>query len=374
MVYRKILHLDLDAFFCAVEELFDPSLAGKPFAVGGSPDARGVVASCSYAARQFGIHSAMPMSLALNLCPQLLIVKSHHRQYSKISEKVMSQVHELTPLVEQISIDEAFFDVSDLPEPGEYIARSLQTSIKNMYGLPSSLGVASNKLIAKIANDFGKASYSGLFPPNAITVVPPGHESEFLAPLPVNALWGVGSKTAEKLTNLGIKTIGNMAELPDDKLEELFGKHGKNLAKRAKGVDNRPINTSHEIKSVSHERTFEKDVSDIDVLQKTLLYLSDNVAKRMRKSNKYGKTVKLKLRWSNFSTITRQKSLEIPTNQNTVIFDAALSLFNKTWIKGKPVRLLGVGVSGFDIPIRQLSFWEDPQIAAEEKNKHLQVV
>lgn len=248
MVYRKILHLDLDAFFCAVEELYNPSLAGKPFAVGGSPDARGVVASCSYAARKFGVHSAMPMSQAVSVCPQLIIVKSHHRQYSKISEQVMKQIHALTPLVEQISIDEFFFDVSDLPEPGELIAKNLQSSIRRLYGLPSSIGVATNKLVAKIANDFGKASYTGDYPPNAITVVPMGHEFEFLAPLPVNALWGVGAKTAEKLIKLGINTIGDLANIPDIELTELFGKHGSKFAVRAKGIDNRPISTNHEIK------------------------------------------------------------------------------------------------------------------------------
>jgi DNA polymerase-4 len=362
----------LDAFFCAVEELYDPSLAGKPFAVGGSPDARGVVASCSYAARKFGIHSAMPMSQAVKLCPILIIVKSHHRQYTKISKKVMEQVHALTPLVEQISIDETFFDVSDLPDSGEEIAKELQSSTMDLYGLPSSLGVATNKLVAKIANDFGKASYSGDFPPNAITVVPAGQESDFLAPLPVNALWGIGKKTAGILNDLGINTIGNLAKIPEMKLVELFGKHGSKLANRAKGIDNRSISTSHEIKSVSHERTYAEDVSDIETLKRTLMYLSENVGKRLRRSNKFGKTVKLKLRWADYTTLSRQSSLDVPTNQNKIIYNTIIDLFNSTWIKGKPVRLLGVGVSGFETPVRQLNFWEDPDFVSEQKDKHLQ--
>jgi len=372
LAYRKILHLDLDAFFCAVEELYNPSLAGKPFAVGGSPDARGVVASCSYAARKFGIHSAMPMSQAVKVCPNLTIIKSHHRQYSKISTKVMQQVHALTPFVEQISIDETFFEVSDLPESGEHIAKKLQASIMRLYGLPSSIGVATNKLVAKIANDFGKASYTGDFPPNAITVVPAGLESDFLAPLPVDALWGIGTKTAGRLNDLGINTIGDLAKIPETKLVEMFGKHGSKLAIRAKGIDNRPLSTSHEIKSISHERTYAEDVSDIETLKRTLMSLSENVGKRLRRSNKFGRTVRLKLRWADYTTQSRQSALNIPTNQNQIIYNTIIDLFNSVWIEGKRVRLLGVGVSGFETPVRQLSFWEDPNLISEQKEKQLQ--
>lgn len=371
MAKRKIIHLDLDAFFCAVEELYDPSLAGKPFAVGGSPDSRGVVASCSYAARKYGIHSAMPMAHAVRKCPELIIVNSHYRNYSEFSRKVMKKVEELTPLVEKISIDESFLDVSDLPDSGEQIARELQSSIRNSYGLPCSLGVASNKLVAKIANDFGKASYHGNFPPNAITVVPFGGEAEFLAPLPVNALWGIGPKSSERLIELGISTIGDLALISEKELKKLFGKHGSQLAKRAKGIDDRPVETSHVVKSVSHEKTFSRDISDLDTLRRTLLTLSENVGLRMRRNNKFGKTVKIKLRWSDFSTITRQTSLEYPTNQGSVIFNAVYNLFLENWPKGKPVRLLGVGVGGFETPMRQLSFWEDPSFTDATRETQL---
>jgi nucleotidyltransferase/DNA polymerase involved in DNA repair len=314
----------------------------------------------------------MPMSQAVKLCPKLIIVKSHYRQYSSISKKVMNQVHALTPLVEQISIDETFFDVSDLPESGEQIAKELQSSTMRAYGLPSSIGVATNKLVAKIANDFGKASYTGDFPPNAITVVPAGQESDFLAPLPVDALWGIGAKTSGRLNDIGIKTIGDLANIPETKLVDIFGKHGSKLALRAKGIDNRPISTSREIKSISHERTFADDISDILTLKRTLMSLSENVGQRLRRSNKYGRTVKLKLRWTDFTTLSRQSSLDIPTNQNQIIYNTIIDLFNTVWIEGKSVRLLGVGVSGFETPVRQLSFWEDPNLISEQKDKQLQ--
>ncbi len=210
---HKIMHLDLDAFFCAVEEQRDASLVGKPFAVGGKPSERGVVASCSYAARQSGVHSAMPMARAVKLCPGLLVVPARHGVYSAVSRQVMARLHNLTGLVEQISIDEAFMDVSDLPEPGLVLAQRLQATIREELSLPCSIGVATNKLVAKMATDVGKASRRGGQPPNAIQVVPPGQEAAFLAPLPIQALWGVGPKTAARLNELGVRTVGDLANL-----------------------------------------------------------------------------------------------------------------------------------------------------------------
>jgi DNA polymerase-4 len=251
MALRKIIHLDLDAFFCAVEELHDASLTGKPFAVGGRPDERGVVASCSYAARAYGVRSAMPMAQALRLCPGLRILSSHHRLYHEVSAKVMDHLHRLTPLVEQISIDEAFLDVSDLSQDPIDIARLLQESINTDLKLPCSLGVATNKLVAKIANDVGKAATRGSGPPNAITDAPPGQEAAFLAPLPVLTLWGVGPKTADRLSDIGVQTIGDLARLPEKELIGMFGKVGQELWLHANGIDDRPIITEHEIKSIS---------------------------------------------------------------------------------------------------------------------------
>lgn len=366
---RKILHLDLDAFFCAVEEQRNSALAGQPFAVGGQPDERGVVASCSYAARQFGIHSAMPMARAVRLCPNLLIVPSHHKLYHTVSQQVMDRLHNLTPLVEQISIDEAFLDVTDLPDPPEAIARRLQATIKNELGLPCSIGVAANKLVAKIANNIGKASArtrSG-GTPNAITVVPPGHEAAFLAPLPVAELWGVGPKTAAKLAELGLTTIGAVARWPQADLARRFGKHGHELALRARGSDDRPVETEHEAKSVSQETTFARDINSAEALKHTLRKHCEQVGWRLRRDNLSGSTVKLKIRWADFTTLTRQSTLAHPTNLDSEIYAAALELFEKVWPPGKLVRLIGVGVSNFNAPAHQLGLWDSPVRQADEQ-------
>ncbi len=366
---RKILHLDLDAFFCAVEEQRDPTLRGKPFAVGGKPDERGVVASCSYAARKFGIHSAMPMSRAVKLCPQLIIVPSQHGRYSQVSKQVMQRLHNLSPLVEQLSIDEAFLDVSDLQAPAKTLARQLQTTIKNELGLPCSLGVATNKLVAKIANNIGKASARPAAggTPNAVTVVPPGQEAAFLAPLPVKELWGVGPKMAAQLEAMGLKTIGDVAAWPDADLERRFGKHGRDIARRAKGIDTRPVETERDTKSVSQETTFARDIFDEEQLKQTLRKLSEQVGYRLRKADLSGTTVRLKIRWADFTTHTRQVTLPNPTNLDKEIYAAIEQLFENVWPPGKRVRLLGVGVSNFETPARQLGLWEEQGHQTDQK-------
>ncbi len=365
---RKIIHLDLDAFFCAVEEQLNPSLRGKAFAVGGRPEERGVVASCSYAARRYGVRSAMAMARALRLCPQLIIVSARHGKYSQVSRQVMAHLHAITPQVEQISIDEAFLDVSDLPQPAETIARQLQSKVQADPGLPCSLGVATNKLLAKTANDVGKASFRGEGPPNAITVVPPGQEAAFLAPLPVEALWGIGPKTAEHMAEIGIRTIGELAKRSEIELMRLFGKSGYDLALRARGIDDRPIVTSHAVKSVSQETTFAQDERNAKVLEHTLFQLAAGVGTRLRRNHLTGTTVKIKVRWADFTTLTRQVTLEHATDQDKEIYHTALSLFYKTWQPGQPVRLLGVGVSGLKEHILQLSLWDD----SVEKERQLQ--
>jgi DNA polymerase-4 len=355
---RKILHLDLDAFFCAVEEQRNPALVGKPFAVGGRPENRGVVASCSYPARKFGVRSAMPMARAVRLCPQLIIVSSRHGAYSEISAQVMERLKELTPLVEQVSIDEAFLDLSDSDAQPLELARKLQERINQELGLPCSLGVAANKLLAKIANDVGKAAAHGEGPPNAITTVAPGMEAEFLAPLPVEALWGVGPKTASRLEGLGVLTIGDLAGIPEARLARIFGKNGHDLSLRSRGIDHRPIETSHETKSISKETTFSSDIRNQEELLRNLLKLSEGVGRRLRRSNLCGTTVKLKIRWPDFTTLTRQTTQEKPIDQDADIFKVAVSLFQDVWRSGQPVRLLGVGVSGLGPPVRQLSLWD----------------
>lgn len=366
---RKILHLDLDAFFCAVEEGRDPTLRGKPFAVGGRPEHRGVVASCSYAARRFGVRSALPMSRAIKICPTLIIVTHRHNRYEEVSERVMEKLRGLTPLVEQISIDEAFLDLSDLPEPGEALARQIQTLIRGELGLPCSLGVATNKLVAKIATDVGKsATARSDESPNAIMVVPPDEEAAFLAPLPTRALWGVGPKTADRLAALGIHTIGDIARWPETELARRFGKQGREFFVHALGIDDRPVITSHAAKSVSQETTFVRDVSDGKLLRKTLRKLSEGVGWRLRQGQLCGTTVKLKLRWPDFTTLSRQLTLTQPTDQDDEIFAAAQQLFDHEWRAGLAARLLGVAVTGLGPPLRQLSLLDDDS----EKKRRLQ--
>lgn len=357
---RKILHLDLDAFFCAVEELRKPELRGKPFAVGGRPDERGVVASCSYPARQFGVHSAMPMSKAVRLCPDLLIVSNDHGEYGKVSREVMAILGEYTALVEQISIDEAFLDLSDLPQPPEELARAIQKEINTRLKLPCSLGAATNKLVAKIATDTGKARHRTGTYPNAILVVPPGDEAAFLAPLSAQALWGVGPKTAVRLAEMGILSIGDLAARDERRMEQLFGVYGREMVARARGIDDSPVETERETKSISAEVTFDRDVQEGERLRLTLRRQSEEVARRLREEGLCAGTVRLKLRWPDFSTHTRQISLSRPTDQDRVIYSAALGLFESLWEKGKAVRLLGVGASKLAPAAHQLSLWDTP--------------
>ena len=365
---RKILHVDLDAFFCAVEELHDHSLKGKAFAVGGRADQRGVVASCSYAARMFGVRSAMPMSRAKQLCPDLIVVSSRHGNYSEVSKKVMKAI-EITPFIEKISIDEAFIDVTGIGEPIEKVAQDLQHKVNTQCQLPISIGGATNKLVAKIANDWGKSQKRSTEPPNTITIIPPGDEAKFLAPLPVQSLWGIGPKTAERLAAIGITTIGGLAETSPASLEALLGRFGPELIDRAKGIDNRPIEMEHETKSISNEVTFAKDVSDEAYLLNTLRALSEKVGERLRKESLAGSTIQIKMRWADFSTITRQTTLLSVTNLDQEIYSAASTLFYENWPKGKPVRLIGVGVSNLGPPVYQLNLWDDDH-QKEEKLLH----
>jgi len=367
---RTILHLDLDAFFCAVEENRNPELRGKAFAVGGKPSERGVVASCSYAARVFGVRSAMPMSRALRLCPGLIIVSSRHGMYSDVSKQVMNRLRSLTALVEQISIDEAFLDISDLGEPPQRIARGLQAGIRDELHLPSSIGIAPNKLVAKIATEVGKKAAKGGSPPFALTVVPPGKEAEFLSPLPADMLWGVGPKTYARLSELGIHTIGDIARWPEEQLVRLFGENGREMAKHARGQDERPVVTEREVKSISQEVTFSRDVRDDEALEKTLTKLSAQVGRRLRKNELAGTTIKLKIRWPDFTTLTRQVTLPSTTDNDTEIAETVLGLLRKIRKPGQAVRLIGVGVSGLGEPMRQLELWGTDM----EKERRLQEV
>ena len=374
---RTILHIDLDAFYCAVEETYNPALRGKPFAVGGKPEERGVVASCSYAARRMGVRSAMPMGKALRLCSSMIIVPMRHHLYSEVSRHVMERLHDLTSLVEQISIDEAFLDISGALEPPETVAQKLQSRIRDELQLPCSIGIASNKLVAKIATEVGKSlalreikEKGEVKPPNALTVVPSGEEATFLAPLPADMLWGVGPKTSARLTELGIYTIGDLAKWPESELIRMFGENGRDLSIHSKGIDERPIATEHETKSISQEITYSKDVRDDAMLQKTLREMSVEVGKQLRRNNLAGKTIKLKLRWPDFTTVTRQTTLTNPTDQEDEIERVALELLRAIRKPFQAVRLIGVGVTGLGQPIRQLGLWDTDS----EKERRLQDV
>lgn len=368
---RVILHLDLDAFYCSVEEVLDPSLHGKAFAVGGKPNERGVVASCSYAARAVGVRSAMPMSRALQLCKNLIIVPGRHRVYGEYSEKVMQRLRGLTPLVEQISIDEAFLDISDMREDPRRIALDLQAGIKNELQLPSSIGIASNKLTAKIATEVGKKSGKrNNEPPFGLTIVPPGREAAFLAPLLADMLWGVGPKTSARLSELGIHTIGDIANWPEHELFILFGENGRDLWRHAQGIDNRPVVTEYETKSVSQETTFSVDVHDEKTLERTLREQAREIGRQLRKNDLAGKTIKLKIRWPDFTTLTRQTTLPTSTDNDDEIHRTAVKLMKAVRKSNQAVRLIGVGVSGIGAPVRQLGLWD----AGDERSRKLQEV
>jgi DNA polymerase-4 len=339
---RTILHVDLDAFFAAVEQRDRPELRGRPVVVGGgSPDQRGVVSTASYEARKFGIHSAMPLRTAGALCPEAVFLPVDGRKYQAVSREVMAILRRYTPQVEPISIDEAFLDVTasralfgDGPEIGRLIRAAIEAEVE----LTASVGVAGSKLVAKIASDLRK--------PDALVVVPRGEEAAFLAPLPIQRLWGVGERTAAGLAELGVATMGDLAELPPDLLTRRFGKHGATLALRARGIDDDPVSDGAPAKSISHEHTFDIDTNDPALIERTLLAMADGVAGRLRSAGLRAATVQVKIRDSSFRTITRQRTLAEPTDLAEPIWRTATELARPE-IRGLKIRLLGVGTSGF---------------------------
>jgi DNA polymerase-4 len=363
---RAIIHIDLDAFFVAVEQLDDPTLVGKPVIVGGRPDARGVVSSASYEARKLGVRSAMPTAQALRLCPDAVVLPGHRERYVEMSRRVMALLREYTPILEQISIDEAFLDVTGTEAqygPPARLAETIQARIQSELGLSASLGVASNKLVAKIASDFRK--------PHGITVAPPGQEASFLAPLPVRKLWGVGEVTSRELARIGVETIGDLARLAPEALREAFGSHGERLAESARGRDDSPVVTEHEIKSLSREETFARDTRDATLLQRELLRLSEEVASRLRRRHLLARTVTLKLRYADFKTLTRQETLTAPTDSGPEICAQAQALLDAAWDRRQAVRLVGVGASGLTNSAGQLRLFEseEKQGAADREKR-----
>ncbi len=336
-----ILHIDMDAFYASIEIRDDPKLRGKPVMVGGSPKGRGVVSAASYAAREFGIHSAMPASQAIRLCPNAVFVKPRMQHYADISKQIREIFFRFTPLVEPLALDEAFLDVAGSRQLfGEAVdfAKVIKHTIQDEIGITASAGVASNKFLAKVASDLDK--------PDGLVEVPPGQELDFLSPLPIKRVWGVGPHTEKRFHSLGIRTVGQIRALPKDTLKRAFGINSDHFWRLSRGIDSRPVVPDHNAKSISHETTFGFDISDREVLQAWLLELTEQVAIRLRRHEIKGRTIKLKIRFSDFRTISRSSSLPDPTSTTRTLWNVASSILNEALNQThEPVRLLGMGVS-----------------------------
>lgn len=352
----------MDAFYASVEERDRPELVGRPVIVGGTPEGRGVVAAANYAARKFGVHSAMPAATALRLCPQAVVLRPRMDYYAEISNQIRNIFHRYTPLVEPLSLDEAFLDVAGsegLFGPAPVIGRRIKLEIRDELRLTASVGVAPNKFVAKIASDVDK--------PDGFFVVEPGTEQQFLDPLPVGRLWGVGHVTGREFETLAIRTISDLRQRTVEFLAERFGQHGEHLWQLAHGIDPRAVVPDREAKSVSHETTFAVDIRDMEILRAWLLQLTEQVAWRLRKHDLRGTTVQIKVRYGDFHTITRAETLPEPTNVTQEIWEMAARLLAER-LPDRPlrIRLLGVGVSGFDPPgPMQQSLFPDEERAAQ---------
>jgi DNA polymerase-4 len=342
---KTYFHVDMDAFFVSVEELYDPTLKGKPVVVGGRPNERGVVSAASYAARKFGVHSAMPLRTAYKLCPQAIFVDGHPERYRESSQQVFEVLRSFSPLVEMASIDEAYLDMTGterLHGPPLRAAHRLHERMKAQTRLNCSVGIATSRLVAKISSDQAK--------PNGVLWVIPGREVEFLAPLDVRKVPGVGKVTEKNLHAYGIRKVGDLARLDDRFLEQRFGKWGMALAGKSRGLDaggwfDTEIGADTGPKSISHEHTFGEDTADRDRIEATLAHLCEMVGRRLREHALAARTIQLKLRYTDFTTITRAHSVARPTQLDTEIYEEARELFRSNWKPGATVRLIGVQTS-----------------------------
>jgi DNA polymerase-4 len=350
-----IFLVDMDAFFVSVEELYDPSLKGKPVVVGGELEwregrwvaPRGVAAAASYAARRYGIHSAMPLAQALRLCPQAVFLPGHHDRYREYSEKIQEIFGSFTPRFEMVSVDEGYLDMTGTERLwGQPLkaAALLHERVRCQTGLPCSIGAAGSRLVAKVACELAK--------PNGVLAVVPGQEARLLAPLPVRRIPGIGKTTEKRLRQLGVKTVADLAAIGGDMLEEVFGASGAAMFRKTAGEDaggwyDTPVGEAEDAKSISHETTFDIDTADGEKLQATLSELSQMVAHRLREQSFFARTVTLKLRYSDFRTITRAQTLPAPTDLDGDLFRTAMALFTANW-NGSAVRLVGVRASGLE--------------------------
>ena len=344
---RTIFHVDMDAFFVSVEEIFDPTLKGKPVVVGGKADERGVVSAASYAARKFGVHSAMPLRTAHKLCPQAIFVEGHPERYRDYSARVYAVLQNFSPLVEMASVDEAYVDMTGterLLGPPLRSAHTLHETMKAETGLNCSIGIATSRLVAKISSDQAK--------PNGILYVLPGVEANFLAPLEVRRIPGVGKVSEKNLHAIGIRRIGDLTRLNEADLEARFGKWGLALAGKAHGLDaggwfDKELGEQGAPKSISHEHTFNEDTRDQGQLDATLAHLAEKVGRRLREHALHARTIHLKLRYSDFTTITRAHSLPAPTQIDIDLIEQSRRLFHTNWDRGQSIRLIGIHASGF---------------------------
>lgn len=350
---RQILHVDMDAFFVSVEELADPSLKGKAVIVGADPDGRGVVTAASYEARKFGVHSAMPIGTAKKLCPHAVFLRGHHAKYREYSQKVCEVFQEFTPVIEMVSIDEAYLDLtgSERLHGGMLSAadRLIQT-VQKRTGLNCSVGASTSHLVSKIASDQAK--------PHGLLYIFPGCEAAFLAPLPVRRMPGIGKVTEPELLSLGIMTIGDLQTYGAERLQKKFGKYGEWLFTKSMGEDIEAYAYEEEPKSISHESTFPVDTAESEELERTLSYLSQLVAGRLREHRVFARTIGLKLRDHRFKTITRDTTLDEPTHLDSVIFEHVWRMFNAAWDGQERIRLVGVRASKLDSSTFQRGLFE----------------
>jgi len=361
MSIRRVMHVDLDAFFVSVEQAVRPELKDKPVIVGGKPERRGVVAAASYEARKFGIHSGMPLITAKHLCPQAIFIEGNHQLYREYSEKFMLILSDFSPFLEPMGLDEAYLEVTGFESLHGSIAQmasKIRRRITAELGINASIGIANSKVAAKIATEQAK--------PNGQCEVPAGEEASFLAPLDIAVMPGIGKKTEQHLKSLGIDTLGKLAALPASFLKSRLGTYAPYLSNAAMGIDNRPVEMPSEAKSISRETTFETDTRNQTFLEAKLSYLSEKITATLRKRGKQARVVQIKIRFADFTTLTRQKHLGQPASGNREIFQTALSLMNGILDSDRQaVRLLGVGISDFCGPEKQLEI--DPAKARLEK-------
>jgi len=369
MNLRKIIHVDMDAFYASVEQRDDPILLAKPVVVGGKPNSRGVVSAASYEARKFGIHSAMPMAEAFRRCPHAIFLPVNMNKYKEVSLEIRQIFLTYTPMVEPISLDEAFLDVtrsSSLFGPVNTIALTIKQRIQQELNLTASVGVASNKFLAKLASDLKK--------PNGFVVVQPDTVQELLDPLSIERIWGVGKKTAEQLHKLNIKTVRDLRRLDLKYLTQLFGILGSQLYQLAQGIDDRPVESDRVVKSVGRETTFATDTAECDMLETELLKLAVDIGRRMRKKAFRGKTITLKVRYNDFRTVSRSYTLSQATDSDDVIYKEACNLLREVSPK-QPLRLIGLTLNNLtDKSECQLSLFSEQQRDNETLTKVIDLV